>query len=86
MKTYHTGIQLDLFEKTDEESLLRQEMRDLRERLENARRALFARHTDLHRMYLEQQREIDQIRDLIHGKFCTSRDKEEPLFDLQRTG
>ncbi len=80
------SLQLDLFETNDETSLLRQEIKEVRERLESARKGLFARHTDLHRMYAEQQKEIDYLKDLIHGKFSLSREKEEPLFDLQRAG
>jgi hypothetical protein len=80
------SVQLDLFETNDETSLLRQEIKEVRERLEAARRGLFARHTDLHRMYIEQQKEIDYLKEFIHGKFSISREKEEPLFDLQRTG
>ena len=56
------NIQLDLFEAEDDMSLLRKENRALFDRVENMRRGLFARHTELMKMYIKQQEEIDRLR------------------------
>jgi hypothetical protein len=59
------NIQLDLFCDDDEMSLLKKEHRALYDRVENMRRGLFARHTDLMKLYIRQQEEIDRLRSMM---------------------
>lgn len=59
------NIQLDLFVEDDEMSLLKKEHRALYDRVENMRRGLFARHTELMKMYIKQQEEIDRLRSMM---------------------
>jgi hypothetical protein len=59
------NIQLDLFVDDDEMSLLKKEHRALYDRVENMRRGLFARHTDLMKLYIKQQEEIDRLRSMM---------------------
>jgi hypothetical protein len=55
-------IQLDLFDGNDEITLLRKEIDLIDERTRNVQRGLFARYSELVKMYLKQQHEIDILR------------------------
>jgi hypothetical protein len=59
--------QLDLFEELKFDSLKR-EMRKVKETSENVRKGIFARHNELAKMFLEQQKEIDYLKQLINTK------------------
>jgi len=62
------NIQLDLFERVnvdDDFELLREEHKALYDRVENMRRGLFARHTELVKLCIRQQQEIDKIREMM---------------------
>lgn len=59
------NVQLELFGENDDMSLLKKEHRALFDRVENMRRGLFARHTDLMKLYIKQQEEIDKLRGMM---------------------
>jgi hypothetical protein len=60
-------MQLDLFIK-EESEYLKQEFLDLKKQLDNVRKGIFARHTELARLYLEQQKQIDDLRRQLNGE------------------
>jgi hypothetical protein len=64
-KSIVMNIQLDFFEDNDDMSILKKEHRALFDRVENMRRGLFARHTDLMKLYIKQQEEIDKLRSMM---------------------
>lgn len=62
-------LQYDLFDSTDEVSILRKEVESIHSSSENVRRGLFARHkkletafNELLNMHLQQQEEIAKMR------------------------
>lgn len=62
------NIQLDLFEDfdvNDDVEVLKKEHRALFDRVENMRKGLFARHTELMKLYIKQQEEIDRLRGML---------------------
>jgi hypothetical protein len=68
-------MQYDLFEEKTELSELRMEVKEIRESSQNVRKGIFKRHDDLRRgqsellkLILEQQDEIQGLRDFIAGK------------------
>ena len=58
------SAQLDIFEETDISSL-KEEMKKVKETSDNVRKGLFARHNELAKMFLEQKKEIDYLKQLI---------------------
>lgn len=60
-------MQLDLFER-DEVKLLMREIAEVRERADNVRRGLFARHNELARLYLELRQEVDALKSIAYKK------------------
>ncbi|CAB4164336.1 hypothetical protein UFOVP816_21 [uncultured Caudovirales phage] len=62
-------IQLDLFDNppTDTE-ILQKEMKILAERQDNLRKGLFARHAELVKLVLVQQKEIDMLKQALVKK------------------
>lgn len=66
------AIQLNLFEKNDDISILYRELENAAEEHEKLRRSLFGRHGDLMKLYALQQQEIMQIkRFLIENQGAT---------------
>lgn len=61
-------VQLDLFEKIDDLTLLKKEIEEIRIRGDNVRRGLFARHNDLAKLFIEQQEQIDSLKKIISLK------------------
>lgn len=58
-------VQYDLFEDNDDISLMKQEIELIDERTRNVQRGLFARHSELVKMVLKQQEEIDRLRNML---------------------
>lgn len=58
-------VQLDLFEKMDDLTLLKKEVEEIRIRGDNVRRGLFARHNDLAKLFIEQQEQIDYLKKIM---------------------
>lgn len=54
--------QLDLFDNPTEAEELRREIQELRKRNDSLRKGLFARHNELFRLYLDQQKEIENLK------------------------
>ena len=54
-------VQLDFFENKSEEDLLREEMQKVKESNEKVRKALFARHGELAKMYMELNIRMEHI-------------------------
>lgn len=54
-------IQLDFFEEDFEKLVLKQEVKDLKESFHKVRKALFAKHGDLAKMYLDLCSRLDII-------------------------
>lgn len=59
------SAQLDIFETNDLDSL-KEEMKKVKATSENVRKGLFARHNELAKMFLDQQKEIDYLKQLIN--------------------
>lgn len=59
--------QLEMFEE-NKISLLEEKIQKVKETSENVRKGLFARHNELAKMFLEQKKEIDYLKELIQGK------------------
>jgi hypothetical protein len=57
-----TAIQLKLFEETTEIDILKAELADVKARSENVRRGLFARHSELSRLYIELKEELESVK------------------------
>lgn len=60
-----SALQLDLFEESSEICLLKQELEEIRQSQDNLRRGLFARHSELMKLYLKQHEEIDKLREML---------------------
>ena len=56
------AVQLDLFQEFSETDLLRKELADVKQRSENVRRGIFARHTELCKLFLELKDEVDKLK------------------------
>ncbi len=56
------AVQLDLFEELSEVDILRKELADVKQRSENVRRGIFARHNELSKLFLELKDEIDKLK------------------------
>lgn len=65
-------FQLDLIKQSEIE-LLREELQKVKEAAENVRRGLFARHNELAKLYLEQQKEIQELKckAALHPQYLT---------------
>lgn len=59
--------QLDLFKENSEIELLSQELTLVKERCENVRKGLFARHNEICKMFMKQQEEIDRLKHELYG-------------------
>lgn len=59
-----TEIQLSLFGNNDPISLLMQEIETIKRQNDNVRRGLFARQTELAKLVMQQQREIDELKSM----------------------
>jgi hypothetical protein len=59
-----TEIQLSLFGNNDPISLLMQEIEIIKRQNDNVRRGLFARQTELAKLVMQQQKEIDELRNM----------------------
>lgn len=63
------SIQYDLFLPTPtQEDLLRMEIGALSEKQDKLRKSLFARHSDLMKLVLKQQKQIDELREMLMRK------------------
>lgn len=60
-------MQLDIFEDNSDIKILRKEVEEIRERSENARRGLFARHNELIKLYMQLKEEMEHVK-AIHAK------------------
>ncbi|MCF1193282.1 hypothetical protein LRR18_16960, partial [Mangrovimonas sp. AS39] len=56
------------FESNDEESLLKQEIFLLKKEMTNTRKGLFSRHSDMMKLIVKQQEEIDKLKYMITSK------------------
>tara|TARA_R110000868_G_scaffold312776_1_gene573732 strand:+ start:231 stop:410 length:180 start_codon:yes stop_codon:yes gene_type:complete len=56
------AVQLDLFEELSDVDILRKELADVKQRNENVRRGIFARHTELSKLFLELKDEVDKLK------------------------
>jgi len=59
-----TELQLSLFGNNDPISLLMQEIEIIKRQNDNVRRGLFARQTELAKLVMQQQREIDDLKSM----------------------
>lgn len=59
------SYQLDFFEPNDVEHYLKRDIENIQQQVNNIRRGLFARHNELAKMFLNQQQEIDRLRDML---------------------
>lgn len=60
-------MQLDFLQENDEISLLKRELQEVRERSENTRKGLFARHNELIKLYMQLKEEVEHVK-AIHAK------------------
>lgn len=60
-------MQIDFLQENDEISLLKRELQEVRERSENARKGLFARHNELIKLYMQLKEEVEHVK-AIHAK------------------
>lgn len=60
-------IQLDLFEKIDEFSLLRKEIDHIKKETGNVRRGMFQRHSDLGKLVLKIDARLDLMENRINA-------------------
>lgn len=56
----------DFFEKDNEIAILKRELHEIKERSENARKGLFARHNELIKLYMQLKDEMDHMK-AIHA-------------------
>ena len=56
------AVQLELFEEFSETDLLRKELADVKQRGENVRRGIFARHNELAKLFIELKDEVDKLK------------------------
>lgn len=61
------SAQLDIFEEVNI-SILKDELKKVKDSSDNVRKGLFARHNELAKMFLAQQQEIDYLKELIKGR------------------
>jgi hypothetical protein len=61
-------MQSDLFEKDDELAILKRELYEVKERAENARKGLFARHNELIKLYMQLKDEMDHMKAIQANK------------------
>jgi hypothetical protein len=66
------AIQYDLFEEQSELNDLRKEVAEIKKSADNVRRGLFARHSEMSKLILKQQNEIEELRNLVNEKRCES--------------
>jgi len=59
-----TELQLSLFGNNDPISLLMQEIEIIKRQNDNVRRGLFARQTELAKLVMQQQKEIDDLKSM----------------------
>ncbi|MDP4120523.1 MAG: hypothetical protein Q8876_05655 [Bacillota bacterium] len=59
------AIQYDLFEDNSEVQILRKEILAVRASSENVRRGMFSRHSELSKMLMKQQEEIESLRSML---------------------
>lgn len=57
-------MQLELFQKTENE-IIRDEITKIRESSENVRRGIFTRFNELSKLFLEQQKEIEELKEKL---------------------
>jgi len=74
------AIQYDFFESNDEQSLLKQEIALLKKEITNTRRGLFSRHTEMMKLIIKQQEEIDKLKNMVTSK------KEVINFTIHKKG
>lgn len=56
------AVQLDLFEELSDVDILRKELADVKQRSENVRRGIFARHNELAKLFVELKDEVDKLK------------------------
>jgi hypothetical protein len=54
-------MQLDLFEEFSDVDILRKELAEIRQRNENVRKGIFARHNELARLYIELNDKVNKL-------------------------
>jgi hypothetical protein len=64
------AIQLDLLQTYDSTDILRHELENTNISVGNLRRGLFARYHELSKLYIKQQEEIEELRNMIYSKQC----------------
>jgi len=60
-----TILQYDLFEEVNNTTLQQKEIDTISQQLNNLRRGLFQRHSEMGKLIMKQQQEIDQLRSMI---------------------
>lgn len=58
-------VQLDLFSEDSDQDYKTEEIKLIKASMDKVRRGLFARHGELAKQFLHQQKEIDELRTLI---------------------
>ena len=59
------AVQLDLFRETTSDDILKAEIDELKERQENMRRGLFARHNDVVKLVFSLQEQVSSLQGTI---------------------
>jgi hypothetical protein len=77
-------VQLDLFNPKSEMDLIREELKQVRERSDNVRRGLFARHNELAKIYMRIEEDHEKMKNLFYAKFPS--DIEKIDFKLESAG
>lgn len=56
------AIQFDLFEEISDIDILKKDLAEVKERNENVRKGLFARHNELAKLYIQLKDELDLLK------------------------
>lgn len=62
------AIQFDLFEEINDEYIFQKELDLLKKEVTNTRRGLFARHSEMMKLIMKQQEEINILKYMISSK------------------
>jgi hypothetical protein len=62
------SMQYDLFEKRTELGDIKLEVKEVKKSADNVRRGIFKRHSEIMKIVLAQQIEIQELRDILNGR------------------
>ncbi len=73
-------MQLDIFDENTEIMILKRELDEVKERSENARKGLFARHNELIKLYMSLKMEIEHLKAIQVYKQAKEKVEYIPFF------